>query len=80
MAKIKLTKTAVDAATIGAKDYARRDTIVPGFLLKVTPGGRKIFMVHAGAPISHPRHPSTVHFCGAHAGDHRALSGSTSTS
>ena len=46
MAKIKLTKTAVDAPTIGANDYELRDTIVPGFLLKVTPADRKIFMVH----------------------------------
>ena len=45
MAKIKLTKTAVDAATFGAKEYELRDTVVPGFLLKVTPAGRKIFMV-----------------------------------
>jgi hypothetical protein len=45
MAKIKLTKTAVDAATFGAKEYELRDTVVPGFLLKVTPAGRKIFML-----------------------------------
>jgi len=33
MAKIKLTKTAVDAATALAKEYELRDTIVPGFLV-----------------------------------------------
>jgi hypothetical protein len=32
MAKVKLTKTAVDAATFGAKAYELRDTVVPGFL------------------------------------------------
>ncbi|MER9702214.1 site-specific integrase [Mesorhizobium sp. M0146] len=45
MAKIKLTKTAVDAATPRDHDYELRDTTVPGFMLKVTPAGRKIFML-----------------------------------
>jgi hypothetical protein len=50
MAKIKLTKTVVGAAKFGTKDYELRDTVVPGFLLKVTPAGRKIFI-----PVSHQR-------------------------
>ena len=57
--KIKLPKTAVDAATFAAKEYELRDTVVPGFLLKVTPAGRKIFMssiarmrVSAGSRLS----------------------------
>lgn len=45
MAKIKLTKTVVDAAPAKDRDYELRDTIVPGFLLKVTPTGGKIFML-----------------------------------
>lgn len=45
MAKIKLTKTAVDVATAKDRDYELRDTIVPGFMLKVTPAGGKIFML-----------------------------------
>ena len=45
MAKIKLTKTAVDAATAKDRDYELRDTIIPGFMLKVTPAGGKIFML-----------------------------------
>jgi hypothetical protein len=45
MAKTKLTKTVLDAATPRAKEYELRDTVAPGFLLKVTPAGRKIFMV-----------------------------------
>ena len=45
MAKIKLTKTVVDAAATKDRDYELRDTIVPGFLLKVTPAGGKIFML-----------------------------------
>ena len=45
MAKIKLTKTAVDAANPQERDYELRDTTIPGFLVKVTPVGRKIFMI-----------------------------------
>lgn len=41
----KLTKTAVDAATPKDRDYELRDTIAPGFMLKVTPFGSKIFML-----------------------------------
>jgi len=42
MAKTKLTKTAVDGANARGEDYELRDTTVPGFLVKVTPAGRKI--------------------------------------
>jgi len=52
MPKIKLTKTAVDAATPQERDYELRDTTIPGFLVKVTPTGRKIFMV---AYVAHRR-------------------------
>ncbi|TAM02395.1 MAG: DUF4102 domain-containing protein, partial [Rhodanobacter sp.] len=45
MAKIKLTKTVVDAARPQSQDVEFRDTIVPGFLCKVTPAGKKVFMV-----------------------------------
>jgi integrase len=45
MPKIKLTKTAVDAATPKDCDYELRDTLIPGFLVKVTPTGRKVFMI-----------------------------------
>lgn len=45
MPKIKLTKTAVDAANPQERDYELRDTTIPGFLLKVTPAGRKTFMI-----------------------------------
>jgi integrase len=57
MAKVKLTKTTVDAATFGAKEYELRDTVVPGFLLKVTPAGRKIFMVQYRTNAGHRRKP-----------------------
>ncbi len=62
MAKIKLTKTAVDAATYGAKEYELRDTVVPGFLLKVTPAGRKIFMVQYRTNAGERRKPAIGRF------------------
>ncbi|WP_425894505.1 tyrosine-type recombinase/integrase [Ralstonia pseudosolanacearum] len=45
MAKIKLTKSVVDAAQAQTCDVELRDTIIPGFLCKVTPTGRKVFML-----------------------------------
>jgi Arm DNA-binding domain/Phage integrase, N-terminal SAM-like domain len=62
MAKIKLTKTAVDAATFAAKKYELRDTVVPGFLLKVTPAGRKIFMVQYRTNAGERRKPALGRF------------------
>lgn len=62
MAKIKLTKTTVDAATYGAKEYELRDTVVPGFLLKVTPAGRKIFMVQYRTNAGERRKPAIGRF------------------
>lgn len=46
MPKLKLTKSAVEAATPRERDYDLRDTLIPGFMVKVTPAGRKIFMLH----------------------------------
>ena len=45
MAKIKLTKFVVDLAQPQAQPIELRDTLVPGFLCKVTPPGRKVFML-----------------------------------
>jgi len=41
MAKIKLTKAVVESAKPQAQAVELRDTIVPGFLCKITPAGRK---------------------------------------
>ena len=49
MAKIKLTKTAVETAQPAVRAFELRDTVVPGFLCKVTPKGRKVFMLHSTA-------------------------------
>ena len=48
MAKIKITKSAVDAAQPQAQPVELRDTLVPGFLCKITPAGRKVFMCSTG--------------------------------
>jgi hypothetical protein len=45
MAKIKLTKTTVESAQAQAQAVELRDTVVPGFLCKVTPAGRRGFML-----------------------------------
>lgn len=62
MAKLKLTKTAVDAATPKEREYELRDMIVPGFLLKVTPAGRKIFMLQYQTNAGVRRKPAIGRF------------------
>jgi hypothetical protein len=43
--RIKLTKSAIDALPTGAADVVYWDTGCPGFGVKVTPKGRKVFLV-----------------------------------
>jgi len=62
MAKIKLTKSVVDAATFRAKEFELRDIAVPGFLLKVTPSGRKIFMLQYRTNAGERRKPAIGRF------------------
>ena len=62
MPKIKLTKTAADAATAGKEPYELRDANIPGFLLKITPTGRKIFMVAYVAANGQRRKPAIGRF------------------
>ena len=62
MPKVKLTKTAVDAAELREKDYELRDTVVPGFMLKVTPAGRKIFMIQYRTNSGERRKPAIGRF------------------
>ena len=45
MPKLKLTKTVVAAAQPESDPYELRDTMIPGFLLKVTPTGRKVYIL-----------------------------------
>ena len=58
MAKIKLTKSAVDAARPHAQAVELRDTVVPGFLCKITPAGRKVFMLQYRTNAGQRRKPA----------------------
>lgn len=58
MPSIKLTKTAVETAKPERRDYELRDTVIPGFLCKVTPAGRKVFMLTYRTPKGERRKPS----------------------
>jgi integrase len=62
MAKIKLTKSVVDAARAETCDVELRDTLVPGFLCKVTPTGRKVFMLQYRTNSGVRRKPSLGQF------------------
>jgi integrase len=62
MPKLKLTKTIVDAAQKEETPYELRDTVIPGFLLKVTPTGRKIFMLAYVANNGQRRKPAIGQF------------------
>tara|TARA_R110002126_G_scaffold189850_2_gene338011 strand:+ start:1866 stop:2579 length:714 start_codon:yes stop_codon:yes gene_type:complete len=58
MAKIKLTKSAIDAAKPQAQPVELRDTLVPGFLCKITPAGRKVFMLQYRTNAGERRKPA----------------------
>jgi len=62
MAKIKLTKTAVEAAQPQDKDVELRDTVVPGFLCKITPAGRRVFMLQYRTNAGERRKPALGQF------------------
>ena len=62
MPRLKLTKTVVDAAQAEKDPYELRDTAIPGFLLKVTPAGRKVFMVAYVANNGQRRKPAIGRF------------------
>jgi integrase len=62
MPRVKLTKTVVDSAQPDKKPYELRDAAIPGFLLKVTPTGRKVFMVAYVANNGQRRKPAIGRF------------------
>lgn len=62
MPKLKLTKAVVNAAQSETTPYELRDTMIPGFLLKVTPTGRKTFMVAYVANNGQRRKPAIGRF------------------
>ncbi|MEE9251476.1 MAG: tyrosine-type recombinase/integrase [Alphaproteobacteria bacterium] len=43
--KVKLTKRAADSAKLGERDLFLWDSVLPGFGLKVTPKGRRVFVL-----------------------------------
>ena len=58
MPRLKLTKTVVETAQPEKEPYEIRDTAIPGFLVKVTPVGRKVFMVAYVANNGQRRKPA----------------------
>jgi integrase len=58
MPRLKLTKTVVETAQPEKEPYELRDAAIPGFLLKVTPMGRKVFMVAYVANNGQRRKPA----------------------
>jgi len=58
MPSIKLTKSVIDTARATTRDYEIRDTIVPGFMCKITPAGRKVFMLSYRTPTGERRKPA----------------------
>jgi Arm DNA-binding domain/Phage integrase, N-terminal SAM-like domain len=62
MPRLKLTKTVVDSARPEKAPYEIRDTTIPGFLLKITPAGRKVFMVAYVANNGQRRKPAIGRF------------------
>lgn len=62
MPRLKLTKTVVDTAQPAKEPYELRDAAIPGFLLKVTPLGRKVFMVAYVANNGQRRKPAIGRF------------------
>ena len=62
MPKSKLTKSVADAAVPRSTTYEIWDTVIPGFLLKVTPAGRKTFMLAYTTANGQRRKPSIGRF------------------
>jgi integrase len=62
MRRLKLTKTVVETAQPEKDPYELRDAAIPGFLLKVTPTGRKVFMVAYAANNGQRRKPAIGRF------------------
>ena len=58
MPSLKLTKTVVEAAKPATREYELRDTALAGFICKVTPTGRKVFMLSYRTPTGERRKPS----------------------
>lgn len=62
MPTLRLTKKAVANTNPQGRDYELRDTEVPGFLCKITPTGRKVFMLQYRTLGGERRKPSIGRF------------------
>jgi len=62
VAKIKLTKTVVETAKPQAQAVELRDTVVLGFLCKITPAGRRVFMLQYRTNAGERRKPALGQF------------------
>lgn len=62
MAITKLTKATIEKAPFTGKDYELRDTVTPGFLCKLTAGGRKVFMLQYRTNWGERRKPAIGRF------------------
>ena len=62
MPRLKLAKTVVETAQPEKEPYELRDGTIPGFLLKVTPTGHKVFMVAYAANNGQRRKPAIGRF------------------
>jgi len=63
MPRLKLTKSAIDVLPTPAKDVVYWDSGCPGFGVKITPKGRKVFIVlyrAGGAGSKRPARPSSA--------------------
>ncbi len=54
----KLAKTVVHAAKPEGRSYELRDRLTPGFLCKVMPSGRKVFMISYRTRTGQRRKPA----------------------
>jgi hypothetical protein len=59
MPRIRLTKSAIDALPTSASDVVYWDAGCPGFGVKVTPKGRKVFIV-LYRPVVPPKLRNTI--------------------
>ena len=52
MPRLKLTKSAIDGLSTPVKDTVYWDSGCPGFGVKITPKGRKVFIGHCQSKLA----------------------------
>lgn len=66
MPRVKLTKRSIDALPRPMKDVVYWDSGCPGFGLKVTPKGRKVFIVLYRGRLRVSANMRSAHMVGSH--------------